>query len=48
MRDDRLMNSMYANYAREVFVKGEPTGHHFLKKEDARAASAEVLSNQRG
>ena len=46
-RDDRLMNSMIGAYSREVFVKGEPTGHHFLNKADARAAAAEVIADHR-
>ena len=46
-RDDRLMNSMIGAYAREVFVKGEPTGHHFLNKADARAAANEVIANHK-
>ena len=43
-RDDRLMNSAIGSYAREIFVKGEPTGHHFLNKADAKAMSAEVIA----
>ena len=42
-RDDRLMNSMIKNYAREIKKAGELTGHFFLNREDARAASNEVL-----
>ena len=41
-RDDRLMNSMIGNYAREVKNDGKLTGHLFLNKDDARKASQEV------
>ena len=44
-RDDRLMHSMIKNYAREVKHKGDLTGHLFLNKADAKAASQEVVSN---
>ena len=46
-RDDRLMNSIDGSYAREVFYKGEPTGHLFLNKADAKAAAAEVVANHK-
>ena len=46
-RDDRLMNSMVGSYAREIFIKGEPTGHHFLNKADAKAMSAEVIATHK-
>ena len=42
-RDDRLMNSIDGVYAREVFYKGEPTGHLFLNKSDAKRAADEVI-----
>jgi len=41
-KDDRLMNSMIKNYAREVVQDGSLTGHMFLNKVDAKAASDEV------
>ena len=44
-RDDRLMNSMVANYAREVKNAGDLTGHLFLNKADAKRAAQEVVSN---
>merc|ERR1711934_657640 len=45
-RDDRLMNSMVGAYAREVMNgDGSGSGHMFLNKEDARAASDEVIAN---
>ena len=46
-RDDRLMNSADGTYAREVFVNGEPTGHLFLNKDDARRMANEVIANHR-
>ena len=42
MRDDRLMNSLITQYAREVRVNGKLTGQMYLNKEDAAAVSAEV------
>jgi hypothetical protein len=42
--DDRLMNSMISSYAIEVKDQdGKPTGHFFLDKEGAKAASLEVI-----
>ena len=39
-RDDRLMNSLISNYALEVRdVNGQPTGHFFLNKEQAKLAA---------
>ena len=44
-RDDQLMESMVKNYAREIKKDGELTGHMMLNKDDARAASNEVLAS---
>ena len=44
-RDDRLMNSMIKNYAREIKKAGDLTGHMFLNHDDARAAANEVLAS---
>ena len=41
-RDDRLMNSVIGNYAREIKVKGALTGVMMLNLEDATALAAEV------
>jgi len=42
-RDDRLMNSLISNYALEVRdVNGQPTGHFFLNKEQAKLAADEI------
>jgi hypothetical protein len=41
------MNSMVGAYSREVFDAGKPTGHLFLNKADARAASNEVIANHK-
>ena len=42
MRDDRLMNSLISNYAREVKRDGRLTGQMFLNKEDAKSVADEV------
>ena len=42
-KDDRLMNSLIANYAREVKQEGKLTGAMFCNKDDALAASTEVV-----
>ena len=42
-RDDRLMNSLINNYAREIVQDGKQTGQMFLNKEDAEKVSNEVL-----
>ena len=42
MRDDRLMNSLISNYAREVKRDGVLTGQMFLNKEDMKSVAAEV------
>ena len=42
-RDDRLMNSLIANYAREVKQEGKLTGAMFCNKDDALAVSTEVV-----
>ena len=42
-RDDRLMNSLIKNYAREIVVDGKQTGQMFLNKENAEKVSNEVL-----
>ena len=44
-RDDRLMNSLISNYAREVRRDGANTGHFFLNKDDARAAANEIIKD---
>ena len=44
-RDDRFMNSMIKNYAREITADGANTGHYFLNHDDAFAASQEVVTN---
>ena len=46
-RDDRLMNSMVGEYAREVFNGDKPTGHLFLNKADARNAANEVIRDHK-
>ena len=46
-RDDRLMNSIIKNYAREVKKDGKLTGQYFCNKEDAQALSSEVIDNHR-
>ena len=43
-RDDRLMNSLIQNYAREIKQDGKLTGAYFCNKDDAFAASTEVVS----
>ena len=43
-RDDRLMNSLIKNYAREIKQDGKLTGAFFCNKDDAFAASTEVVS----
>ena len=43
-RDDRLMNSLISNYAREVKQDGKLTGAMFCNKDDAFAAATEVVS----
>jgi hypothetical protein len=47
-RDDRLMNSMIKNYAREITNDGAKTGHFFLNHDDALAASQEVTETHMG
>ena len=42
-RDDRLMNSLIKNYAREVKTDGKLTGAMFCNRDDAFAASTEVV-----
>ena len=44
-RDDRLMNSLINNYAREIKKDGEDSGHFFLAHDDAQAACAEVAKS---
>ena len=46
-RDDRLMNSLIKNYAREIVVNGKQTGQMFLNKEDAERVSNEVLKTHK-
>ena len=46
-RDDRLMNSLIKNYAREVRREGHNTGHFFLNRDDARAAADEILRDHK-
>jgi hypothetical protein len=47
-RDDRLMNSIVANYAREIKYKGKLTGVMMLNLDDARALVAEVNRTHKG
>ena len=47
-RDDRFMNSVIANYAREIKVNGKLTGVMMLNKDDACALSAEVRRTHNG
>ena len=44
-RDDRLMNSVISNYAREVKVNGQLTGQFFLNKKDAKRLYQEHLDS---
>ena len=46
-RDDRLMHSLITKYAREIRRDGHNTGNLFLNKDDARAASDEVLNTHK-
>ena len=46
-RDDRLMNSLVKNYAREISIDGKPTGQMFLNHDDAVAVSNEVLKTHK-
>ena len=47
-RDDRLMNSIIKNYAREVKVEGKLTGVMMLNLDDATALAAEVRATHKG
>merc|ERR1712167_477551 len=47
-RDDRLMNSVIGNYAREVKYKGSLTGVMMLNLADAEALAAEVRRTHKG
>ena len=42
-RDDRLMNSLIGNYAREVVIDGKKTGQMFCNLEDAKNVLSEVI-----
>ena len=44
-RDDRLMNSLIDNYAREVKVGDQKTGHMYCNHNEALEASKEVVSS---
>ena len=44
-RDDRLMNSVISNYAREIKVNGQLTGQFFLNKQDAQRLYQEHLDS---
>ena len=46
--DDRLMNSLYSNYAHEGKVDGKPNGHFWVDEENARAVSLEVVGTHLG
>ena len=46
-RDDRLMNSIIANYAREIKVNGQLTGHYFLNKDDALSLYNEHMASHK-
>jgi len=41
--DDRLMHSLYKNYAFEGKTAGKPNGHFFLDEKNAEDASREVV-----
>ena len=43
--DDRLMNSLIKNYAREIKIDGQLTGRYMLNHDDALAAAKEVAQN---
>ena len=47
-RDDRLMNSVIKNYAREVKYKGKLTGVMMLNEADATALAEEVKRTHKG
>ena len=47
-RDDKLMESIIKNYAREIKVKGQLTGTMMLNLEDAKALAAEVRRTHSG
>ena len=44
-RDDRLMNSLIDNYAREVKIGEQKTGHMYCNHDDAQAVSREVIES---
>merc|ERR1711981_1379737 len=46
--DDRLMHSLYSNYAHEGKVDGKPNGHFWLDEPNAKAASVEVVGTHLG
>lgn len=46
--DDRLMNSLYTNYATEGKTGGKPNGHFWVDKENAERVSAEVAKTHLG
>ena len=47
-RDDRLMNSVIKNYAREIKYKGKLTGVMMLNEADATALAEEVRRTHKG
>ena len=46
-RDDRLMNSLIKNYAREIKVNGALTGQFFCNRDDAKAVFNEVIKTHK-
>ena len=47
-KDDRLMNSLYEQYAFEGKTNGKPNGHYWLDHFNARAVSREVVMTHLG
>jgi len=47
-RDDRLMNSLYTNYAYEGKTDGKPNGHYWVDHASGRAVSREVVMTHLG
>jgi len=46
--DDRLMNSLYTNYATEGEKNGKPNGHFWVTEADAKRVAAEVAVTHLG
>jgi hypothetical protein len=47
-KDDRLMHSLYTQYAYEGKTDGKPNGHFFLNHANGRAVSREVVMTHLG